>query len=69
MIPTKKIALALLSVTALASSVPAFAGPDWTVIERARAQKQAQAKTQAQTPCALKNDQAASAPGADSKAN
>ncbi|MGT2493216.1 hypothetical protein ACU4GD_28730 [Cupriavidus basilensis] len=32
----KTIVLALLSVTALASSLPALAGPDWTVIERAR---------------------------------
>ncbi|MGE8368487.1 hypothetical protein ACU4GI_09485 [Cupriavidus basilensis] len=65
----KTIVLALLSVTALASSLPALAGPDWTVIERARAQKQAQAKQQAQTPCALKSNQAAAAPGADGKSS
>ena len=63
----KTIVLALLSVTVLASSLPAFAGPDWTVIERARAQKQAQAKQQAQTPCALKSNQATATSGADGK--
>jgi hypothetical protein len=44
-----KILLALLSVTALAPALPAHAGPDFTVIERARAARQAQAR-QAQ-PC------------------
>lgn len=65
----KPIMLALLSVTALACSLPAFAGPDWTVIERARAQKQAQAKQQAQIACALQSNQAAAAPAADGKAS
>jgi hypothetical protein len=63
----KSIVLALLSVTTLACSLPAFAGPDWTVIERARAQKQAQAKQQEQTPCALKSNQAAAASAAAGK--
>ncbi len=63
----KTIVLALMSVTVLASSLPAFAGPDWAVIERARAQKQAQAKQQAQTPCALKSSQATVTSGADGR--
>lgn len=63
----KTIVLALLSVTTLAASLPAFAGPDWSVIERARAQKQAQAKQQAQTPCALKSNQATATSGPDGK--
>ena len=63
----KTIVLALLSVTALSASLPALAGPDWTVIERARAQKQVQAKQQAQKPCALKSNPAAATSGADGK--
>lgn len=63
----KTIMLALLSVTAFACSLPAFAGPDWTVIERARAQKQAQAKQQAQASCALKSNQATATSGAGGK--
>ncbi|WP_317924895.1 MULTISPECIES: hypothetical protein [unclassified Cupriavidus] len=37
----KTILLAMLALGAIAVSLPASAGPDWTVIERARAQAQA----------------------------
>ncbi|MBP0623276.1 hypothetical protein [Cupriavidus consociatus] len=37
----KTILLAMLALGALAASVPASAGPDWSVIERARAEARA----------------------------
>ncbi|MGO4330910.1 hypothetical protein, partial [Cupriavidus sp. M-11] len=66
MISLNKIVLSLASVSALAASLPALAGPDWTVIERARAQKQAQARrASAQARCPLQA-QGAAAPAAPS---
>ena len=32
----KKIYLALISVTSLTAALPAFAGPDWQIIEHGR---------------------------------
>ena len=39
----KKLILAAAGVTALISSLSALAGPDWTVIEKARAAQKAEA--------------------------
>jgi hypothetical protein len=52
----KHTLVAMLGVATLAASASALAGPDWTVIERARAQKRAQqqALAQQQKPCELK---------------
>jgi hypothetical protein len=46
--PMNKLLLALLGAVALSSSLPAVAGPDWTVIERARAE----ARARHTAPCA-----------------
>ncbi|MFJ4292953.1 hypothetical protein ACIP1U_24730 [Cupriavidus sp. NPDC089707] len=48
----KTILLAVLTLGALAASLPASAGPDWSVIERARAQARAQARARHAVPCA-----------------
>lgn len=37
----KTLILALAGAATLAAALPALAGPDWTVIERARAEKRA----------------------------
>jgi len=44
----KRVLLALAGTAALVSSVSAFAGPDWTVIERARTYAHQQQVQQAQ---------------------
>ncbi|MCY1279727.1 hypothetical protein D9M68_440140 [compost metagenome] len=44
----KTILIAMLALGALAASVPASAGPDWSVIERARAE----ARARHAVPCA-----------------
>ncbi len=41
----KKIILAAVGTTALLASLSVLAGPDWYVIERARAAKQAEMRT------------------------
>lgn len=53
-----KLLLALLGAVALMSSLPAAAGPDWTVIERGRAAARARHTTPCAT-CAQQADQAA----------
>ncbi|MGO4575359.1 hypothetical protein AB4Z48_04850 [Cupriavidus sp. 2TAF22] len=47
----KQILLTLFSVTTLLSAWPAFAGPDWSVIERARAQARAQRQNPEPSSC------------------
>lgn len=44
----KRSLLVIVGTAALLSSVSAFAGPDWTVIERARADAHRQQAAQAQ---------------------
>ncbi|MEM5432459.1 hypothetical protein [Cupriavidus oxalaticus] len=50
----KSILLAMLALGAIAASLPASAGPDWSVIERARAQ----ARALQAAPCAQSADAA-----------
>jgi enoyl-CoA hydratase/carnithine racemase len=38
----KKLLLALLCITTISAAFPAFAGPDWQLIEQGRKAKQAQ---------------------------
>ncbi|TXI85289.1 MULTISPECIES: hypothetical protein [unclassified Cupriavidus] len=44
----KRSLLSIVGVATLLASVSAFAGPDWTVIERARAEARRQQTAQAQ---------------------
>ena len=41
----KKLLITLIGSFALAGTLPAFAGPDWQIIEKARKDKQAAAQT------------------------
>jgi len=48
----KTVLLALLGAATLSAALPAVAGPDWAVIERARAEKRAQQRAEQQkAPC------------------
>ncbi|CAG2148068.1 hypothetical protein [Cupriavidus plantarum] len=62
----KRVLLALAGTAALVSSVSAFAGPDWTVIERARAYAHQQQVQQVQLQHELQEARKAS--GSDNKA-
>jgi len=50
-----KIVLTLLGAAALAAALPAFAGPDWNVIERGRAAAQQAQQTK---PCTQQSNDA-----------
>ncbi|WP_342051166.1 MULTISPECIES: hypothetical protein [unclassified Cupriavidus] len=62
----KRVLLAIAGAAALVSSVSAFAGPDWTVIERARTYAHQQQVQQAQLQHQLQEARRAS--GSNAKA-